>query len=208
MRMAGAALIIISLAGAVACGPPPPPVPSHADATAGLRISIGDGDKVEYLGTGDDAARDDETAKAMAAAQHALVTRLESAGYVVVTGKGPWDLTASTTFTIKRVRHEDPAFGRARIRLRDRKGNVIDEITLEYRNNTAPTAEPDRVAVSLVNEMNSSLKLSNFAQKYGKHRAAGPADAGTQPTSAPDGGTQPPNAVPTPSTSASPSTNL
>jgi len=208
MRITGAVLVIAALAGTVACGPPPAPVPSHADATAGLRISIVDGDKVEYLGTGDDAARDDETKTFMAGAQHALVTRLESSGYVVVTGKGAWDLTATTQFSIKRPPHEDAAFGRARIRLRDRKGNVIDEITLEYRNHTAPAAEPDRVAVSLVNEMNSSLKLSNFAQKYGKRRTASPADGGAEPTSPADAGAPPATGTPSPSTSASPSTNL
>jgi hypothetical protein len=166
MRILGALLVAAALAGA-ACGPPPPPVFTHAEsATAGLRVHIND--RSDYLGTGEDEERDDVHRKAIAAAQHALVVRMQEAGYVVVTDKGPWDLSTSTMFSIKRERHQDSNFARARIRLKDGKGNVVDEITLEYRGNAAPASEPDRVAVSLVNEMNKSAKIATFAQSRAK----------------------------------------
>ena len=74
---------------------------------------------------------------------------------------------------------------RARLRLKDRKGEVVEEITLEYRNHTAPANEPDRVAISLINEVNRSPKVAAIAQKRTK---AAPG-AEPAPASPPDAGT-------------------
>ena len=177
MGVVGAVFVAIALAGAPGCAPPPPPVLSHAETTAGLRVRIGD--TIDYLGAGDE--QDEEIRKAMAGAQRALLARLTEAGYVVVADKGPFDVSASTAFTLRRPRHEDLVFARARVRLKDRRGDVVDEITLEYRNNTAPAAEPDRVGVSLVNEMNKSPKLVTLAQKRGKSTPASAPPSGITP---------------------------
>jgi hypothetical protein len=172
-----AVFLAIAAGGAAGCAPPPPPVLAHAETTAGLRIRITD--QLDFLGNGEDEEKDEEVRKAMAGAQRALVARLTEAGYVVV-DKGPFDVSASTWFTVKRPRHEDLLFARARVRLKDRKGDTVDEITLEYRNNAAPATEPDRVAVSLINEMNKSPKLLTLAQR----RAKSPATPATAPGSA------------------------
>jgi len=181
----GAVFVAIALAGAPGCAPPPPPVLAHAETTVGLRVRITD--TIDYLGNGEDEEKDEEARKAMAGAQKAMVARLTEAGYVCV-DKGPFDVSASTWFTMKRPRHEDLLFARARVRLKDRKGDVVDEITLEYRNNAAPAVEPDRVAVSLVNEMNKSPKLGAVAQKRGKSAPASatPSADAPVPGAAPD----------------------
>jgi hypothetical protein len=174
MRIVRAVFLAVVLATAAACGPPPPPVLAHAESTAGLRVRITE--KPEYIGTGEDEEKDQERRVAFTGAQRALMARLKEAGYVVVE-KAPYDLSAGTSFSIKKLRREDPAFARARLRLKDRKGTVVDEITLEFHGRVAPASEPDRVAVSLVNEMNKSPKIVTFAQNRAKTPATAEADA-------------------------------
>jgi hypothetical protein len=173
------ALLALSIAAASAAlsgcgGTLPPPVLTHADQTTGLRVRIAD--KSDYLGNGENEEHDDENRKAIAGAQHALVLRLQEAGYVVAE-KGPYDVSAGTSFSIKRPRHEDAAFARARLRLKDRKGEVVEEITMEFRNHAVPAAEPDRVAVILVNELNKSPKVAALVKKRDPAASAEPAPA-------------------------------
>ena len=177
IRLVGAVFVAIALAGVPGCAPPPPPVLSHAETTAGVRVRIVD--TIDFLANSDDE-HDDEYRKAMVGAQKALIARLTEAGYVCVE-KAPYDVWASTSYRFKRPRHEDLLFATARLRLKDRKGDIVDEITLEYRNNAAPAAEPDRVAVSLVNEMNKSPKLGTLAQKRAKQAPASAPPSGITP---------------------------
>jgi hypothetical protein len=177
MRVVRAVIVALAL-GTAACAPPPPPVLVHAESTAGLRVRITE--KPEYLGTGENEERDADRRQAFTGAHRALMARLTAAGYVVV-DKAPYDLSAGTSFSIKKLRREDPAFAKARLRLKDRKGNLVDEITLEFHGRVAPANEPDRVAVSLVNEMNKSPKLVTFA----RNRANAPTPDEDAPAPAP-----------------------
>lgn len=161
-RRSGAILVsfaaLLSLASCAAVPPPPLLVP--AASTAGLRVRISP--TFITLGTGVNETRDAEDAAAKTAAQQALVERLRDAGYVPV-DSGPYDLSAGTWYAVRFPRREDPAFARARVRLRDATGQVVDDITLEFRGNVAPLTQPNTVAVSLVNEMTKSPKLVAFA---------------------------------------------
>lgn len=176
MRILRAALIAISLVGAASCAPPPPPpVLVHADTTAGLRVRIKELNPEGIEAEGSNAAH----TKAMASAQHALIARLQEAGYVVVE-KGAYDIGATTSYSIKTEHRDDPYFTAARLRLIDRKDKVLEDIKLQFNGNAAPAAEPDRVAVSLVNEMNKSPKLGALAQSRAKSAPA-PAPAAEDP---------------------------
>lgn len=153
----------------------PPTLAPAATSHAGLRVRISP--EHVHLGNGFDESRDARYAAAKAAAQRALVQRLRDAGYMPVTD-GAYNLSAGTWYAMKWPRGEDPAFGKARLRLKDRRGQVVDDITLEFRNQVAPLTEPDRVAVSLVNHVTKSQKIASFAASLAEQESAAPTCTG------------------------------
>lgn len=193
MRIGWAVLIGGLVCATVGCENEPPPALAHADTSiSGLRVHILP--TIDFLGAGVDEEKDEESRKAMLAAQQAIVVRMTEAGYKVVGDKGPWDLSTVTWFTTKRPPHEDLAFARVRLRLKDRKGATVDEITVEFKAHHAPATEPDRVALALVNEMTHSLKVATFAA--GRKKAPPKDEPATPPPAA--------SSAPAPATPAPP----
>jgi hypothetical protein len=160
------AAFVVAGVGAVGCGhapPPPQPVllqPPPEANPYGLRILISR--EYHYLGNGRDEELDAKHASALRGAQEALVTRMEQAGLKPVSS-GPYDLVAGTSYAMGALRYVHPVFAKAQLRLKNRKGELIEEITLTFKDNEAPYNQPDRVAVSLVNQVVGSIKVQSFA---------------------------------------------
>jgi hypothetical protein len=150
----------------IGCGhtPPPPQLvllqPPPEANPYGLRILISR--EHHHLGNGRDDELDAKYAAAQKGAQEALVARMEQAGLKPVSS-GPYDLSAGTSYAMHAHRNVHPAFAKAQLRLKNRKGELVDEITLSFKGDDAPYDQPDRVAVSLVNQVVGSTKVQAFA---------------------------------------------
>lgn len=134
---------------AVACDHPIAAVPTNATATKSLAICWRDPDK------GDDAS--DTTL------MNALKARLSSAGYHVLT-KGVCDIDLSWKLATRGHRNEDDESYRE-VTLTVRGDGPLDVIRLSFGPGDVPTSEPDRLAILMVNALNASTKVADFARK-------------------------------------------
>lgn len=142
-RVLGAALLL-------ACDAPLPAVPTNATATKSVVVCWRDADR------GDEPSN--------AALIESMARRLRGAGYAVV-ANGSCDVTLEWNVATKGWRNEDDdSYRAATLTVRAVGGTFIDKIHLEFGPGQVPANDSDRLAILLVNQLNASQKLADFAR--------------------------------------------
>jgi hypothetical protein len=142
-------VLAAAFALALACDHPIAAVPTMATSTKTLAICWRDPDK------GDDSAD--------TALMNAIKSRLSSAGYHVLT-KGVCDIDVSWKLSMKGTRSEEDESYRE-VTMTVRGDGPLDVIRLSFGPGEVPTKEPDRLAILMVNALNASSKVADYARK-------------------------------------------
>ena len=133
---------------ALGCDQPIPAVPTSATATKDLVICWRDPDQ------GDDASN--------ASMIHAMAKALRGAGYQVVT-KGICEISLEWQLASRGHENEfDSSYREATLTVRD-GSTFIDKVQLEWGPGQVPTDDPNRLAILLVNALNASAKVAQYA---------------------------------------------
>ncbi len=140
---------LVALLCAIACDHPIVAVPTMATTTKTLAICWRDPDKA-----------DDQSDTAL---MNAFKSRLASAGYRVLT-KGVCDIDVSWKLSMRGTRNEDDESYRE-VTLTVRGDGPLDVIHLSFGPGDVPTNDPDRLAVLMVNALNASAKVAEYARK-------------------------------------------
>lgn len=141
----------------VACDHPIVAVPTTATATKGLVICWRDADQ------GDEGA---SSTLITVMAKH-----LRAAGYHVVT-KGTCDISLEWAFASRGHDNEfDSSYREATLTVRD-GSTFIDKIKLEWGPGEVPTDDSNRLAILLVNALNASAKVAEYARQNTDQRAS------------------------------------
>ena len=141
--------LLVTLSLVVACDHPIAAVPTMATSTKTLAICWRDADK------GDDASD--------TALMNAIKTRLGSAGYRVLT-KGVCDIDISWKFSSRGTHGEDDMSYRD-VTLTVRGDGPLDVIHLTFNAGDVPAGDYDRLAILMVNALNASAKVAEYARK-------------------------------------------
>jgi hypothetical protein len=140
------ASVVVAL-GAAGCETPIQAVPTMATTTQGLAVCWSPPDE------GDAASGTGELKKAVGA-------RLGSAGYRLVTA-GHCDLRLS--WDLKSQEHNGThGYREVTLIMRDGKGTFVDRAHMEFLQWDVPVAEPDRLAILMVNAVNASAKVATL----------------------------------------------
>lgn len=141
--------LLLTVVFAIACDHPIAAVPTMATSTKTLAICWRDPDK------GDDASD--------TALMNAIKSRLSSAGYHVLT-KGVCDIDLSWKFSTRGHRNEDDeSYREATVTVRG--DGPLDVLRLSFGPGDVPTGDPDRLAILIVNALNASAKVAEYARK-------------------------------------------
>lgn len=132
-----------------ACDRPIPAVPTMATATKSLAICWREPDSA------DDASD--------TALMNAIKARLRGAGYSVLT-KGVCDIDLSWKYATRGQRDEDDESYRE-VTLTVRGDGPLDVIRLAFGPGDVPAKDPDRLAILMVNALNKSAKVADYARK-------------------------------------------
>jgi hypothetical protein len=141
--------VLATLVFMIACDHPIVAVPTMATSTKSLAICWRDPDK------GDDASD--------TALMNAIKSRLSSAGYHVLT-KGVCDIDLSWKASTSGHTNEDDMSYRE-VQLTVRGDGPLDVIHLSYGPGEVPASDADRLAILMVNALNASAKVAEYARK-------------------------------------------
>ena len=145
-------LFLALTVGVIACDHPIIAVPTHATATKTLIVCWRDPD------SGDDASD--------RPLMMALKAQLISSGYHVVT-KGVCEIDIGYKTHARGQRNEgDDSFRDITITVRGDNNIPVDVIHLEYASGEVPADNLDRVAILMVNAINASAKLADYAKAH------------------------------------------
>lgn len=135
-----------------ACEQPIAAVPTHATATKTLIVCWRDPD-----------SGDDSTDRPL---MMAFKARLITAGYHVIT-KGVCEISIGYKTQTKGYRNEDDdAFREVTITVRGDYDKPVDVIRLEFGAGEVPANNLDRLAILMVNALNASAKLAEYAKAH------------------------------------------